>query len=97
MKPLAIAAVALKRFVRDRSNLFFVFIMPLGIIILIGAQFGGDQVPRMGIHLPDDAGVVGEAVVAIEIAGAMIEKFGGDSVDEMKRNYDGYLKQIKNA
>lgn len=41
------------------------------------------------------AGVVGEAVSAIEIANAMIEKFGGDSVAEMKRNYDGYLSQIK--
>jgi chorismate synthase len=41
------------------------------------------------------AGVVAEAAVAIEVAGAMIEKFGGDSIGEMKRNYDGYIKQIK--
>ena len=41
------------------------------------------------------AGVIGEAVVAVEIANAFIEKFGGDSVGEMRRNYDGYLKQIK--
>ena len=41
------------------------------------------------------AGVVGESVVAVEIANAMIEKFGGDSVPEMKRNYDGYLSQVK--
>jgi hypothetical protein len=25
----------------------------------------------------------------------MIEKFGGDSVDEMKRNYDGYMKHLR--
>lgn len=41
------------------------------------------------------AGVIGEAVVAIELAGAMIEKFGGDSVREMKRNYNGYMEQIR--
>lgn len=40
-------------------------------------------------------GIVSEAVTAIEIANAAIEKFGGDSVTEMKRNFDGYLKQIK--
>ncbi|MBU0606053.1 MAG: chorismate synthase [Candidatus Omnitrophica bacterium] len=41
------------------------------------------------------AGVIGEAVVAIELAGAMIEKFGGDSVREMKRNYNGYKEQVR--
>ena len=41
------------------------------------------------------AGVVGESVSALEIAGAFIEKFGGDSIVEMKRNFEGYLKQVK--
>lgn len=41
------------------------------------------------------AGVVGESVSAIEIAGAFLEKFGGDSMVETKRNFDGYLKQIR--
>lgn len=41
------------------------------------------------------AGVIGEAVIAIELAGAMIEKFGGDSVREMKRNYNGYKEQVR--
>ena len=41
------------------------------------------------------AGVIGEAMVAIVMAGAMREKFGGDSVGEMRRNYEGYLEQIK--
>ncbi len=35
------------------------------------------------------------AAGALEIADAMIEKFGGDSIGEMKRNFDGYLKQIR--
>ncbi len=40
------------------------------------------------------AGVVGEAMVAIVIADAMLEKFGGDSMVETKRNYETYLDQL---
>jgi chorismate synthase len=42
------------------------------------------------------AGVVGEAMVALELGGAYIEKFGGDSLGEMRRNFEGYRKQIEN-
>jgi chorismate synthase len=41
--------------------------------------------------------VVAEAVVAIEIANAFLEKFGGDSVREISRNYQGYREQIHNV
>lgn len=41
------------------------------------------------------AGVIGEAMVAIVLANAMREKFGGDSLREMKRNYESYCQQIK--
>jgi chorismate synthase len=41
------------------------------------------------------AGVVGEAMVAIVLAGAVLEKFGGDSMTELRRNFDGYLAQVK--
>jgi chorismate synthase len=40
------------------------------------------------------AGVVGEAMLAIVLADAMLEKFGGDSLGEMRRNFDGYLRQL---
>jgi len=40
------------------------------------------------------AGVIGEAMVAIVLARALREKFGGDSLREMKANYDAYLRQI---
>jgi chorismate synthase len=39
-------------------------------------------------------GVVGEAVVAFELANAMLEKFGGDSLAETRRNLDGYLETL---
>ncbi|MHB8059017.1 MAG: chorismate synthase [Desulfuromonadaceae bacterium] len=41
--------------------------------------------------------VVAEAVVAIELANAMLEKFGGDSIFEIRRNLAGYREQILNA
>ncbi|MEE9614411.1 MAG: chorismate synthase, partial [Thermodesulfobacteriota bacterium] len=41
------------------------------------------------------AAVIGEAVVAFEVARSFIEKFGGDSMKEIKRNHRGYLKQIR--
>jgi chorismate synthase len=40
------------------------------------------------------AGVVGEAMVAIVLADAMLEKFGADSLNEMRRNFEGYLQQL---
>lgn len=52
-------------------------------------------VERSDVCAVPAAGVVGEAVAAIEVANAMIEKFGGDSIREMKRNYEGYLEQVK--
>ncbi len=42
------------------------------------------------------AGVIGEAMLAIVLADAMRRKFGGDSMDEMKRNCDGYLASLAN-
>ncbi len=41
------------------------------------------------------AAVVGEAAAAFVIAQAMRDKFGGDSLAEMKRNYDGYIEQVR--
>lgn len=52
-------------------------------------------VERSDICTVPAAGVVGEAVIAFEMANAMIEKFGGDSLEEMKRNYDAYLAYVK--
>jgi chorismate synthase len=40
------------------------------------------------------AGVVAEAMVALVLAEAAVEKFGGDSVDEMRRNAESYLKHL---
>jgi chorismate synthase len=41
------------------------------------------------------AAVIAETVVAFELANAFIEKFGGDSLAEITRNYQGYLEQVR--
>jgi chorismate synthase len=43
------------------------------------------------------AGVVAEAMVALTLANAVLEKFGGDSIVETRRNLDGYLAAIPDA
>jgi chorismate synthase len=50
---------------------------------------------RSDVAVVPAAGVVGEAMVALVLAHAFLEKFGGDSLVETKRNYDGYLAQVK--
>jgi chorismate synthase len=40
------------------------------------------------------AGVIGEAMVALVLVDAFMEKFGGDSVQEARRNFEGYLKTV---
>jgi ABC-2 type transport system permease protein len=62
VKALAISGVALLRLLRDRSNIFFVFILPIGIIIIVGAQFGGGFNPSFGVVLEPGAGELGESL-----------------------------------
>ncbi len=51
---------------------------------------------RSDICVVPAAGVIGEAMVALVLAGAMLEKFGGDSLGETRCNYKRYLEQVKN-
>jgi chorismate synthase len=50
---------------------------------------------RSDICVVPAAGVVGEAMVALTLARLAQEKFGGDSALELRRNFDGYIEQIR--
>ena len=39
-------------------------------------------------------GVIAEAMLCIVLADAFLEKFGGDSLPELRRNYDGYISHV---
>jgi chorismate synthase len=52
-------------------------------------------VERSDVCAVPAAGIVGEAMMAIVLADAFLEKFGGDSLQEIRRNHDGYLDSLK--
>ena len=74
----AIATVELRRFLRDKSNVFFVFIFPLMLILLLGSQFGaGSGQPRVSIAGP--ASTLAQALRAeLESSGVDVTASGGD-------------------
>ncbi len=49
---------------------------------------------RSDVCVVPAAGIAGEAMVAFVLAQALLEKFGGDSLAELQRNFDGYQKQL---
>jgi chorismate synthase len=51
-------------------------------------------IERSDVTAVPACGVVGEAMVAFELANAFLEKFGGDSLRETRRNFDAYRKQL---
>ncbi len=61
--------------------------------LLTGEPFAAHH-ERSDICAVPAAAVVGEAIVALELAAAWIEKFGGDSVDDMLRNYAAYCERL---
>jgi len=50
---------------------------------------------RSDVAVVPAAGVIGEAMVAMVLAQAFLEKFGGDSLGETRRNFEGYLQQVR--
>jgi chorismate synthase len=64
---------------------------PLPTIDLQSGQPAKAVSERSDITAVPAMGVIAEALVALVLADAMLEKFGGDSLGEMRRNYDGYV------
>jgi chorismate synthase len=50
---------------------------------------------RSDVCVVPAAGVIGEAMVAIVLSQAWLEKFGGDSLTETRRNFNGYMEQVR--
>ena len=49
---------------------------------------------RSDVCVGPAAGVIGEAMVALTLAAAFLEKFGGDSMTEVERNYRGHMENL---
>lgn len=67
---------------------------PLASVDVITKKESSAAFERSDIVAVPAAGVIGEAMIAIVLADAAREKFGGDSLGEMKRNFEGFLEQI---
>jgi chorismate synthase len=68
---------------------------PLGSVRFDTREATKAAYERSDVCVVPAAGVAAEAMVALVVARLVIEKFGGDSVGEMRRNFDGYLEQIR--
>ncbi len=67
---------------------------PLPTADLITAELTPAFYERADVCVVPAAGVIGEAMVAITLANAALDKFGGDNIREFLRNYEGYHKTI---
>jgi chorismate synthase len=67
---------------------------PLGSVDLRDGSRGDAAVERSDVCAVPAAAVVAEAMVAIILADAFLDKFGGDSMSEVRRNFDGYLGHL---
>jgi chorismate synthase len=67
---------------------------PLGTADLKTKEAVKAAYERSDVCVVPAAGIAGESMTALELAGAFLEKFGGDSITETRRNYDGYMQQL---
>jgi chorismate synthase len=68
---------------------------PLGSVSFETREATKASYERSDVCVVPAAGVAGEAMVALTIARLVLEKFGGDSLAELKRNFQGYCEQIR--
>ena len=69
---------------------------PLESVDLVTREASPAAYERSDVCVVPAAGVIGEAMVSIVLAQAFLEKFGGDSLTETRRNFDGYREQVRN-
>src|SRR5262245_55447767 len=67
---------------------------PLGTIDITTREAAAAVAERSDVTAVPAMGVIAEAMLAIVLADAFLEKFGGDSLDETRRNYDSYISHI---
>jgi len=70
---LAIAEVNVRRLLRDRTSTFFIFVLPIVLIVVLGTVFGGRVAPRMGIVAVESGALGAELVDAIRNGAVKLE------------------------
>ncbi|MBM3696387.1 MAG: ABC transporter permease, partial [Actinobacteria bacterium] len=89
-KVLAIGWSNTRRFLRQRGNLFFVFVFPVLIILLLGMMYGGGFDTRVGIHVAGDGGPLAERLAGAleDVEDLAVVSFGSEAalLDAVQRN-----------
>lgn len=67
---------------------------PLRSVDLVSKKAVSAHVERSDVCAVEAAAVIGEAAIALEIANAFLEKFGGDSLEELRDNFSAYQKRL---
>ena len=67
---------------------------PLGTVDVATGEAAAAVAERSDVTAVPAMGVIAEAMLALVLADAMLEKFGGDSLGETRRNYDAYLSHV---
>jgi chorismate synthase len=67
---------------------------PLGTVDVATGEPASAVAERSDVTAVPAMGVIAEAMCALVLADAMLEKFGGDSLAEIQRNLDGYLSHV---
>lgn len=67
---------------------------PLRSVDIESKQPSDAAYERSDVTVVPAAGVIGESMLGIVLANSLREKFGGDSIEEMKRNFDSYLSHL---
>ena len=111
MKILTIAMTSLRRLLRERTNIFFVFILPMLLILILGAAFGGSSDSRIGLvnatggDLAKDLSkridsAEGLAVLAVKDRATAIRQVERGQLEAaviLPANYDSLLQEGKNV
>jgi ABC-2 type transport system permease protein len=80
---LAIAEVNVRRLLRDRTSTFFVFVLPIVLIVVLGTVYGGRIAPRMGIVAVESGALGAELVDAIRNGAVKLELKEPATVEEL--------------
>jgi ABC-2 type transport system permease protein len=90
---LVIAAVNIRRLLRDRTGLFFIFVLPIVLIVVLGTMYGGRVAPRMGIVTLGSGDLGAELVDGIRDGSVKLELKELATVDELRAGVeDGTLE-----
>lgn len=91
MKVLHIGLTGLRRLLRDRANIFFVFILPVAIILLVGAQFGSGAGP-VGVVSHGDGDLTSAVLDRLDGQGVSVQSVDDEAtvIDRVERGAAGF-------